>query len=229
MADKYVDLEATDRFDLGGLFVAQTSSLSSDLSHAKMKKANGDYQKFSDTFNITETVNVSYEYNADSGLSNDLPFIGSIQNGWSITSINVETATGEYPKINIEGHNHSVNPHDAVNQLNQYGVTLVIDGALGADDFAGLAVTALADACIQSSSYTLSVNHVDAECGGGDHFVGQQIEGMEAITCNYIGLIGDKTLIGWTVTNYGDDDSNADFDTSTISMERLNDRIVVVP
>lgn len=221
MADAAVYIEASDVFGLAGSFLPQSASRSTELAHAKMKSSNGDYHKFSGTFNSVENVSVVYKFNSDGGLGNNLPAVGSVENGYIVTSVSVSTTFDDYPEITVEGHQHAVNAH--TDNRNEYSIPddmkSILTGAVGAYDFSGLASD---PTCVQTSTYTLAVNHVDAECGTGNHWVGQNVEGMESMEVNFIGLnttyvLGDD----WVITGYTADDSNDDFDTSSISAERL--------
>ena len=220
MADKNVGLEASDVFALGGLFIAQSSSVSTTLQHAKMKKANGDFEKFSDTFNHQDDVTATYKFNADSGLGAALPKVGEVKNGYAITEISISTTWEDYPEISITGHAHDANTHET--GLNEYAISAeiiaLLTGAIGAYDFAGLAGD---DVCTTGSTYTLGVNHIDVNCGAGDHWVGNQIEGMESISVDYVGFIASYFIADWTVTGFNQDDSNDAFDISAISAEKL--------
>jgi hypothetical protein len=75
---------------------------------------------------------------------------------------------------------------------------------------------------VTDSTYTLSCNHIDELCGTGNHFVGQNIEGLETISVNYVGdAVTPLTVAGWTVTGADSPDGNTNFDKSTITAERL--------
>jgi hypothetical protein len=219
MSDQNVNFTASDTLSLAGNFLPQNTNTETAWSYAEMVKANGDFQKFSDTFNGIITVNLVYKYNADTGLGAALPKVGQVKNGYLIDSITVETSYNDYPTITFVAHNHFENAH--ADDRNQYSVSAsiisLLTGALGAYDFAGLAAD---EVCAQSSTYTLSANHIDAECSGGDHWVGQSVKGQESITITYIGAVASTTISGWTVTNYNYDDSNEAFDTSSITAIR---------
>jgi len=221
MADALVSLEASDIFGLGGNFISKSAGRSIDLAHAVMKKANGDFEVFSSTFNSIDNVTATYTFNSLTGLGAALPALGEVSNAYLITGFDVSSPTGEYPTININGHQHEENAHT---ENNQYAVSAamiaLITGAVGAYDLAGLASD---PTCVQSSTYTIGAKHIDAECGSpGNHWVGQTIEGMETITVNYIGHISASAVIdGWTVTNISIDDSNDAFDISSITAEKL--------
>jgi len=215
-----VTIEASDVFSLGGSFIAQSSSGSIDWAHAKMKKANGDFEVFSATFNAIDNQTCTYTFNALTGLGAALPAVGEVSNAYIITGLEVSSSTGESPTITVTGHQHEEEAHTA---NNQYAVSAamiaLMTGAVGAYDLGGLASS---PTCVQSSTYTLGGNHVDAECAEGDHWVGQTIEGIETISVNYIGHISSTaTIADWTVTNTTLDDSNDAFDLSSVSAEKL--------
>jgi len=139
-----------------------------------------------------------------------------------ISEIGIETTYNDYPTINFSAHQHGENPH--IDDRVEYACSIPgsFTGAIGAYDLAGLAAD---EVCATSSTYTLSVNHLDAECDGGDHWVGQNLQGMESCTVNYIGHIGLFVVAGWTVRNYTIDDSNEAFDTSSITFEKYLTRV----
>lgn len=220
MSDQNVALEASDIFGLGGNFIPQNSQLSTENSYARMIKANGDFEKWSSTFNQITNATCPYKYNADTGLGAALPNIGSVTGGYLITEIGIETVYNDYPTITITGHQHEENPH--ANDRVQYTCSITGDftGAIGAYDLAGLAAD---EVCATRSTYTMAINHIDAECG--DHWVGQNVQGTESCTVEYIGHIAVFTVAGWVVRTYVISDSNEAFDTSSITFEKYLIRI----
>ena len=222
MTDKAVALEAGDLFNLGGFFIPQNSVLSTENSFAQMLKANGDFEKWSDLFNIITNVTTNYKFNADTGLGAALPNVGKVDNGYIITEIGVRSVYNDYPEITITGHQHAENPH--ADDRVQYAISIPGDltGAIGAYDIAGLAAN---EVCATGSTYTISVNHLDAECADGDHWVGQNLQGMESVTVEYIGHISVFTVAGWVVRNHTINDSNEAFDTSSITFEKYLIRV----
>ena len=119
MTDQSVDLQASDVFGLGGSFIAQSSTIATSLDYASMLKANGDWEKWSSTFNQLDEVTVTYKYNSDTGLGAALPEVGSISNSYCITEISVETVYNDYPTITVTGHNHDENAHAGGKQREQ--------------------------------------------------------------------------------------------------------------
>jgi len=221
MADKGVSLEATDVFSLGGFFIAQNSDTSGAQEYDPLIKADGDFNDFSDVFNNITTVTVNYKFGAATGLGAAMPEAGAVSNGYLITEWTVNSVQNSRPSIDVTGHNHAVNAH--IDDRNTYAASAAIKtlltGALGAYDFAGLSGD---EVCVLSSTYTLSLNHIDLECDQGDHWVGQNIQGIERCVVNFTGLNETFTIADWTVTGYqAAGDSNQEFDVSSISFERL--------
>jgi len=220
MAAELVTIEASDTFCLGGSWIPQSRTSTLTKDHAKLKGVNGDWDSFSATFNTIEDVTIPYKFNAIAGLGGDLPNVGEVKGGYLITGIEISTTYNDFPTITVTGHQHAENEH-TVN--NQYAVPAdmitLLTGAVGAYDFAGETDE---DSCVTDSSYSLGVDHIDAECNEGNHFVGQSIGGIETLTCNYVGTISSIPAIAlWTITSYSYDDSNEDFDKSSVTAERI--------
>jgi hypothetical protein len=216
------NIEASDVFGLGGNFIAQNASGSIDKLHAKMKKADGDYEKFSTVFNEQTNQSAVYSFNADTGLGAALPSIGEIKNGYVITEIGVDSAFDTYPVITVTGHKHKDNTDI---QTNLYAVSVAMQalmtGAVGAYDLLGLATGT--DSCVTGSTYSIGVNHIDDACGDGGHWFGTSIEGMETINVTYIGFTAftEDLVSDYTITNYTFDDSNEAHDVSSATGEKL--------
>ena len=224
MADAAVTITASDAFGLGGLWIPTDTSISTDWTYASMKSADGDFLKFSDTFDEITTVTTNYHFNADVGLGAAIPNLGSVEGGWLITDIAIASTHDDYPVITLTGHNHGENPH--IDDRNEYALTAdmiaIITGAKQAYDLAGLAGAAV---CATGSTLTMSLNHIDANCDEGDHFVGQNIEAMESMSVDYVGEVGAVVIADWTNTNITINDSDGDFDSSTVTADRLLTRV----
>jgi len=218
MSDQAVDLEATDAFALGGSFVAQNSSFTSNQEWARMTGADGLFLKWSNEFNQVTEVTCTYRFNAISGLPTALPWLGSVSNALLITEISVASVHNDWPTITITGHNHGENAH--INDRNKWDVSsffATATGAFGAYDVAGKAA---GETCATSSTITASMNHVDAECSNGNHWVGQNIQGQVSATVEYIGPIsGTVAVSGWNTSSWNNSDANEGFDTSSITIE----------
>jgi hypothetical protein len=153
-----------------------------------------------------------------------LPYVGSVENTIHIDSITISTTYNDYPTITISGHNHAGNAHtDNRTEYAPYSsVITALTGAVGAYDFFG---KASATVCATESNYTLSCTHVDVECGTGNHFVGNNILGIEEASVTYVGDSWtprtSPAVSGWTVTSADSTDSNQEFDTSTITATKL--------
>jgi hypothetical protein len=236
MADKNVGLTASDLFNLGGNFVAQSSTKGDTAEYASMLAANGDWIKWSELFNNLYAITVTYKWNAIAGLGAALPNVGSVANSYLITELGIATNYKDWPTITVTGHQHMSNTHVA--GLPEYAVPAdiiaVCTGQFGGYDFLGAigTVTTAEDICVTDSTYTLGMNHIDAECTGGEHWVGTSVQGKESANVNFIGRITlpaalTEAWIGndWFSISASNDDSNADFNKSNITAERIVTRV----
>jgi len=219
-----IDLESSDIFSLGGSFIPQGSSKTQNNEYATMIKANGDWQKWSDTFNSIDNISATYKYSGEADLGADLPHIGHVSNGYLITELSISTVYNDYPTITVTGHNHA-GESDHVDGMVEFSVPAdiiaILTGDYGAYDFTDK--YDIDDVCTADSTYTLSMEHIDAACGDGNHWTGANLRGKEAMSVNFIGVIPDypATIDGWTVTSTVISDSNSEFDKSSISAERI--------
>ena len=224
MADIAIALEASDIFSLGGNFIPQSTTASVAQQHAEMIKANGDYQKYSDVFDVMTSVTANYKFNADTGLGAALPSCGALSGSYLITSIRIDTVNIEYPTIVVTGHNHANNAHaTGAAQSTEYpipaDIQTILTGAYGAYDFAELSGAAIA--CIRSS-YEIRNDHIDQNDATGNHWVGSNVKGMEELSCEYSGNIASPpTIAGWTVETSDLNDSDEEHDTSSVSAIRI--------
>lgn len=221
MTDKAVSMEASDILSLGSSFIPQNTAKATTQEFAPMLKANGDFQKNSAVFNVLDSITVPYTWSIVTGLGAALEdLLGSISGGYAITGIRVETAYNAYPLMNFTAHNHGANAHITL-PLYKIPADMIalLTGEYGAYDFLGKAA---ADVCTQRATYEIACEHIDAECSGGDHWVGTNVKGREEATGEYIGeVVTPDTVAGWTVTAYNVNDSNEEFDSSSITAERI--------
>ena len=221
MTDAVVSMAAVDDFDLGGNFIAQSSTKTISQDHGEMLKANGDIQKYSFVFNVLTSYSTAYKFNADTGLGAALPNIGSVENGYMIDSISISTSPDNYPEITIAGHNHAENAHadDRVEYAIPADIQSILTGAWGVYDFFN---KSSATVCATSSSYTIQMTHVDVECQDGNHFVGNNVSGNEEASVTYVGNAATPTTLanGWVVDSTENGKQNQEMDSSTITASR---------
>jgi len=239
MADKNVGLTSSDIFSLGGNWVPQSSNKNMTAEYASMLAANGDFVAggWSELFNNLYGITASYKWKAITGLGAAIPNIGSVANSYLITEISVATNQKDWPTISFTGHQHKDNEHIA--GMSEYAIPAdiiaLLTGKFGAYDFLNAIadVTSAEDICVMDSTYTITLNHVDAECTGGEHWVGENLQGKETVSETLIGRVTlpasltaitgpwlPDTANAWWPTAASNDDSNTDFNKSVISAER---------
>ena len=224
MADKIVALGAADVFGLGSSWIAQDSDIANVQAFAEMLKADGDVQKYSAAFNNVINVTVPYKWSEVTGLGAAIgALLGSIQNAYIITEIRIDTVFNDFPLITFTGHNHAANAHAASPALQTFSMPAdmiaIATGAFGAYSWSAKST---GDVSVVGSTYTLNLTHVDADGSDGNHWVGENIRGLETFTDNFIGNAGTpSTVAGWSVDAWNNPDSNSEFDTSSITAHRL--------
>jgi len=220
MSDKGVSLEASDILDLGGTWIPQSVTDGTNQEWARMTDADGKWLKWSNEFNDINEISAVYKFNAITGLPAALPLLGDVRNGYLVTGIEIESVYNDWPTVTFTAHNHGTNGHVTGESLNTWDLSTDLataTGAFGTYDWAGLAAE---EVCAQRSTISASFSHLDAECAGGDHWVGQNIQAQLSATVEYIGHIGSTTVANWNTASYNYSDANEDFDHSSITIEK---------
>lgn len=226
MSDRTGTITATDQLSLSGLWVPQNNQIQYTYQIARMTNSDGDYLKFSDAFDEVFNCTSVYKYNSTTDLGNALSliYLGSVKNGWLITNITVETNWNDYPVVTFTSHNHLSNAH--TDNRNKYTwpteLTAKWLGDVGAIDLSGNADDDTG-VCIQSSTATFSLNHVDENCGGtGSHWVGDNIQCECQIVDNYVGAPDAFAALSasWRLIEENWSDSNEEFEKSSCTQIR---------
>jgi len=219
-----VSIEANDPLGLYTHFIAQDSITSTIQDFAKHKKVNGDYDIIRDVFDEITIVNVKYTYSNETGLGSILPFLGQVYNEYMVTNLSVESEKGKYPIIEVVAHKHTYNNETT-------GIKYAIDdetkskitGAVGAYDLLNLGNI---NGCIESSTFTMAMDHAESNCPNGKHWKGANTAGIEVANCVYLGNVDEISLSSnWKCTDYTVDDGNADHNRVQVNAEQILTRI----
>jgi hypothetical protein len=175
----------------------------------------------------------TYKYEGTSlatDLSTYLTEFGNVVTGFSntniaVTEMSVRFEAGQYPTIDMTGHVHTANPHEAGTAAGYINCQSCIASSAGFGIPTWSGQTIGANATPSSASVTISFNHVDKIAQNGTHFAGKNIRGQATMTESFIGLPTTPTPTGWTADSYSTSvaDSNEDFDTSEWSGHRYYD------
>ena len=124
------------------------------------------------------------------------PTIGALVGSCILTSIQISTSASDFVKMTLTGHQHADNAHANTLRQKAHGITL--SSGFGAQDFLG--GTAGENACVESSTITISVDHTDDVCGAtGNHYAGNNHTGKIEASTTWIGTPSEAAGSGWGV------------------------------
>lgn len=236
MADAVIDLQSTNLFGLGANFKTQSSGTSDTSTNVTVTDELGNV---SCERNIEDIINYSQsaQYCGDDfigDLGTFLTQFGNVQNSKLVTGLTINMTAGDYCTVDIEGHNHDTNPHEAGLTVGYADVSDFLPHELteafnGWDGFGvpGFGVTVGANASPNSATATFSVNHVDQIGEDGQHLVGKNITPRCELSMDFNGVPTSNTkpllnadfaantnaMLGAITDDTDANDSNSEFDT----------------
>lgn len=232
MADKSVNIGASNLFGAGANFFAQTSESPHQRDSASILSASGDTACETMVNNMTN-YSGNYAYcNATPAIGADLGTLlsafGSVADSKLVTALNINFTAGQYATIDITGHNHDNNPHTlSVSGVSDVSSAVPAGAGFGVPSY-GLTVGA--DSTPISSSLSFSLNHIDENDADGEHWVGTNTTFRAELSLELLGLPTSVTvaaietdLTGWTVDTNGGSDGNQELDHFTITAHRFFD------
>ena len=224
MADKDIELEATNLFGLGANFKTQTSNTDDPSTNPNSMDEVGNVsceKIISDIVNYTQ--NVKYcgtDFMGDfvNTSAPPVPFLenfGCTFDSKLVTGITINMTAADYCTVDFTGHNHAVNPHDGgatptgatradalalgivdVSDFLPHEVAEAFNGwnGFGIPDFG---VTTGDDSSPSSATATFTLNHVDQTDEQGDHLVGKNITPRCELSMDFTGTptSNTKTLL----------------------------------
>lgn len=221
-----VSIEATNIFGLGANFNTQTSSTRTVLDRQMVMDAVGN-QQCETMINQRDEVSQPANYcgtDIATDLDTFLTQFGDVQNGYVVTQLVVNFLAGQYPNIEVTGHQHNANTHAAGLTLGYADVSAAMPASqgLGVPTLAG--VTLGTNATCAGLTITFSMNHVDVLDSDGGHFVGKNLTPTADLTYSFNGVpTTAQPITNWTTDSYGTDDSNQEFDLYEVTAHRYFD------
>lgn len=173
MANTFGILTA-DPFGLDGVagklekFVLVSVSESASKDGAVVKDATGEYIVATDkTFNEKTDIVAEYEANDPGDVG-----AGEIATGAAaalhVTSVAIATTNTGYAKVTVTGHNHGVTVHT----LQARTIKLPAFNGFGGTNFLSPDLTTIVAADVQSSSWSITLDHVDKQNNVGNFLCG---------------------------------------------------------
>lgn len=200
-------------------WIAQDASISTTNQLARVLDTDGNGLANGQQL-FDEKTEVTQNFTAGS-TSADLPslYIGGKHGDNIVTSITINTTWNDFAKISLTGHQHTENPHGNTLAKADIGGAGFPDGlnAFGATDFMDIEE---GDAILQSSSMTITCQHVDHNEPDGDHAIGENYDCVVTVTETFHGEPDDDGNSEWKITNKSFNESNTDFVTYTITAQK---------
>jgi len=250
MADAAVDLVATNLFGLHANFNTSASTTNVVETNVAVNDEMGNVECQVNITDITNyTQNASYcgsDFIADIGTF--LTEFGNFQTIGVVTGLTINMSAGNYVTIDITGHQHDANPHEAGLALGYADVSDFLPhevaeafnawNGFGVPDFG---ITLGADASPSSATATFSMNHVDQADETGSHLVGKNITPRCELSFDTIGIPTSNTatlletdfdantnnMLVPLVDSLDTNDSNSDFDTFAFTAHANTDLATV--
>lgn len=229
MADKAVDFEPQDLFNLGGSFVAKASSTTTD-QETTVERKSSDGKTIAEfcQFGGMTRYSATYEYGGADLVTDFVAKLAQIVNSIAIDTIRLTLGAQAIVQIQIDGHNHDSNAHAAPAPASGLfdGYNLALSGLIGAaqgscgiNDGDKPFSNSDGDSDLVSLTINFTCNHVDEFGSDGEHFAGDWFAGKVEVNAEYVGA-PTLTTTGWTVRPQETAEGSEQADKFTITAEK---------
>ena len=227
MADKSVDLGASNLVSLGANFKAQNSASPHSRTPATVIDADGSVACETMTGGITNYTN-SFGYcndtpNIKTDLAANLTAFGTVVDSKMIEEIAIAFEKGVQATVDVTSHNHDDNAHAGTDAgVADVSAAVPASSGFGCPDFG---ITLGTDATVISASLTINWRtHVDEDGADGGHWAGKNLGPQATVSIEILGLPTSQTeaaletaMTGWTMDSVGPADDNATLDRFMIT------------
>jgi hypothetical protein len=202
MADATIALEASNLFGLAAAFNTTDSTTSvkrtnvqalDELGNVACQRSVGTQTEYTQTANYCGTDFVG-------DLGTFLTKFGDVQNSKIVTGLSATLSAAGYVTVQVTGHNHAENAHDAGLTVGYADVSNFFPHETGEpfkswDGFGvpTFGVTVGDNASPSGASVTFSMNHIDTNDQNGDHLVGKNITPKCELKMDFEGIPTSNT------------------------------------
>lgn len=164
----------------------QSNTINKTKKRAKVLNSVGN-GIVSTTFDDVEEVSTTYK--AAANATPTVPAtLGAVINGYTLTSITLNTTADDYVEMTLSGHKHVDGTHGTVRTVS-HGITL--DSYFGAS---GFGVAATESSGLFSSTCTISCQHTDVPGATGNTIVGENYDATIEVEVTATGTIATGAL-----------------------------------
>lgn len=218
MAEPTITFGCAESFGEIAKWNEQSSNSSVVSDRARTLTKDGD-QAASTTYNERTEVTTSYEAGSTSGCSILPANIGALTNSLILTGIDVSTSATGFATLSLSGHNHTANPHTSSHALKSVAHGIATPVGFGAVDFLG--GTAGLNADVESSTLSISCEHVDVEAHTGNHLVGENYDPKVTATTVWNGAPTTAAATGtWDKVSVVTETTNSGHLKTTVTGEK---------
>ncbi|MCP4493405.1 MAG: hypothetical protein GY820_39775 [Gammaproteobacteria bacterium] len=153
-------------------------------------------------------------------LSTLMSTFGSVQSAKQPTKVEITFKPGEGAEVNIDGHQHTTNPHTALNTFNVSGIVPAGSGT-GVPDI----ITVAGTVSPVETTITYEIEHIDKVGAAGTHFEGQNIRCHVSLSVGYSGQPSGVTAGDWLNIILVKSAPNDDTPTAALTAEQWVDKI----
>lgn len=241
MADKDVQYEASNIFGLNSNFKGSGSTTDGTSTNPQVQDELGNVSCERVIQDRTDYTWSGQYCGSDfvGDLGTFLTEFGNVQNGKLVDSVSITFTSADYVSIDVNGHNHDVNAHEAGLAVGYCDVSDFLPHEIGESfaSFTGFGVpdfgVTLGDNATPSgATVTFSFGtHDDKVDESGDHFVGKNITPRAELTIDFVGIPTSNTttlldadwvantndMLGCVTDTVSQSDSNTDVDTFALT------------
>ena len=223
-------MEASNLFGLGANFNPQSSNSDLREDAANIMDATGNIECETMVNERTEYSNSFAYCNATPDIKTDLATLltkfGDVHGSKKVDTMTVNFEKGQYATVDITGHNHTDNAHEAglADGYCDASASIPSSSGFGVPDWG---ITMGTNASPISATVTFSGNHIDREGEDGNHWQGKTTTYRAELTLTIEGVPTDITAsaietdaTGWTVDSINATDGNQDFDGYVFTLHR---------
>jgi len=225
MAEVPQVIASTDFYSLGLTFGMNSATETPFQSFATAFDGNGDYlcsSEYDDGINYANSAKYCGGASPDivTALGVMLSTFGVLANGKQPTKLDIGFEAGIQATVDIDGHQHSDNPHATLNTFDCAGV---IPAASGSG--VPILIVAAGTASPVNATVSFEIEHVDKPGADGTHFEGQNMRCHVTLSVDYAGQPTSITSGDWLNVIMVKSNPNDDTPTASVTAEQWIDII----
>ena len=223
MAEVAPTIQAVDHFLLGATFGVTSDNETPFQSFASRFGGDGNYlcsQEYDTGINYDNEADFCGGATPDivTSLGTLLSTFGVVANAKQPTKLEISFEAGEGANVKIEGHQHTDNPHTALNTFDCSGLIPALSG-VGVPELIAFVGTASP----VTASLNLEIEHVDKPGATGFHFEGQNIRCHASLSVDFAAQPTSITAGDWLNVIMVKSNPNDDTPTASVTAEQWID------